>query len=443
MAAFSHGIIRQTVLTSLFVRCMEFVLLLRCRRLLFPSPLKMEGRLKWKAADVWRLNWFMLAEYDEEENEVLPCKEDARKVPCGQAVDWSFPSLPPRNTPSYSLESKLGDCKRAAAIRLECCITGYFRLFIIMICCFYLKVSWDLNASQPSVHEKKCQGTLYKRMKKKEMKVCYSTYQVVPCEIKEGDKEWLLSVVYIHPHPTKRYKPGKSLKTSQIHETITRCLLNTNMAYVPVKDKRPFRFEEAWLTKNFQQTSRKLGKKKESLVEAVEEVKKEDTYIGFRPTITDKEKRCLRKEVDIEEVRTALFSMKGLKGSSPDRIQPIFYKQNWQAIEGGMVAQACSLLFENNGSRSRSDRLSVSFAESDGRVLGGGVAGMLRATSPVHGAFAEFKSKNYKKITKQIDVKLCKLFNEDIHTRTYYTQSTTEYGDRRREMMGFEDVKEV
>ncbi|KAE8671706.1 AT-hook motif nuclear-localized protein 13 [Hibiscus syriacus] len=41
------------------------------------------------------------------------------------------------------------------------------------------------------------------------------------------------------------------------------------------------------------------------------------------------------------------------------------------------------LLSENSGGRSRSGGLSVSLAGSDGRVLGGGVAGMLRAASPV------------------------------------------------------------
>ncbi|KAH1074916.1 hypothetical protein J1N35_027244 [Gossypium stocksii] len=41
------------------------------------------------------------------------------------------------------------------------------------------------------------------------------------------------------------------------------------------------------------------------------------------------------------------------------------------------------LLSENNGSRSRSGGLSVSLAGSDGRVLGGGVAGMLRAASAI------------------------------------------------------------
>ncbi|MBA0718567.1 hypothetical protein Golax_006310 [Gossypium laxum] len=41
------------------------------------------------------------------------------------------------------------------------------------------------------------------------------------------------------------------------------------------------------------------------------------------------------------------------------------------------------LLSENNGSHSRSGGLSISLAGSDGRVLGGGVAGMLHAASPV------------------------------------------------------------
>ncbi|KAE8668280.1 3-hydroxy-3-methylglutaryl-coenzyme A reductase 2 [Hibiscus syriacus] len=88
---------------------------------------------------------------DEEEDEVLLRKEDARNVPCGQDLDCSLPPLPPQTPivtaqkmfdekpltvlteedeeiiksvvagtiPSYSLESKLGDCKRAAAIRRE------------------------------------------------------------------------------------------------------------------------------------------------------------------------------------------------------------------------------------------------------------------------------------------------------------------------------------
>ncbi|KAL2547998.1 AT-hook motif nuclear-localized protein 10-like [Forsythia ovata] len=48
------------------------------------------------------------------------------------------------------------------------------------------------------------------------------------------------------------------------------------------------------------------------------------------------------------------------------------------------------LLSENNGNRSRIGGLSVSLAGSDGRVLGGGVAGMLRAASPVQVVVGSF-----------------------------------------------------
>ncbi|GAV69823.1 DUF296 domain-containing protein [Cephalotus follicularis] len=55
------------------------------------------------------------------------------------------------------------------------------------------------------------------------------------------------------------------------------------------------------------------------------------------------------------------------------------------------------LLSENNGNRSRTGGLSVSLAGSDGRVLGGGVAGMLMAASPVQvivGSFIADGKKN-------------------------------------------------
>ena len=41
------------------------------------------------------------------------------------------------------------------------------------------------------------------------------------------------------------------------------------------------------------------------------------------------------------------------------------------------------LLIENGGTRSRTGGLSVSLAGPDGRVVGGGVAGLLMAASPV------------------------------------------------------------
>ncbi|KAI4375752.1 hypothetical protein MLD38_013579 [Melastoma candidum] len=114
------------------------------------------------AADVWAT---AEEEEDEEEDERFILKEDSRKVPCGQALDCvakpgfvnpspSFEKVKPAEvvaeevvkekvieavkefefgtedeemvgsvisgkTPSYSLESKLGDCRRAAAIRRE------------------------------------------------------------------------------------------------------------------------------------------------------------------------------------------------------------------------------------------------------------------------------------------------------------------------------------
>lgn len=41
------------------------------------------------------------------------------------------------------------------------------------------------------------------------------------------------------------------------------------------------------------------------------------------------------------------------------------------------------LLTDSGGSRNRSGGLSVSLASPDGRVIGGGVGGMLTAASPV------------------------------------------------------------
>ncbi|KAH6816883.1 AT hook motif DNA-binding family protein [Perilla frutescens var. frutescens] len=48
------------------------------------------------------------------------------------------------------------------------------------------------------------------------------------------------------------------------------------------------------------------------------------------------------------------------------------------------------LLSESNGNRSRTGGLSISLAGSDGRVLGGGVAGMLKAASPVQVVVGSF-----------------------------------------------------
>ncbi|KAJ9152633.1 hypothetical protein P3X46_026180 [Hevea brasiliensis] len=61
------------------------------------------------------------------------------------------------------------------------------------------------------------------------------------------------------------------------------------------------------------------------------------------------------------------------------------------------------LLSENNGSRNQTGGLSVSLAGSDGRVLGGGVAGMLMAASPVQvivGSFIADGKKSNSTISK-------------------------------------------
>ncbi|KAI4367329.1 hypothetical protein MLD38_023079 [Melastoma candidum] len=113
------------------------------------------------SADVWAT----AEEEEDDDDERIILKEDSRKVPCGQALDCvakpgfvnpspSFEKFMPAEvvaeevvkekvieavkefefgtedeemvssvisgkTPSYSLESKLGDCRRAAAIRRE------------------------------------------------------------------------------------------------------------------------------------------------------------------------------------------------------------------------------------------------------------------------------------------------------------------------------------
>ena len=104
-------------------------------------------------ADVWAAD-------DDEEEETILIKDDSRKVPCGAGLECPLPQIAPPvvlspkeaavtvapkvvdpvpvpnpetteedeeiikavvagTTPSYSLESKLGDCQRAAAIRRE------------------------------------------------------------------------------------------------------------------------------------------------------------------------------------------------------------------------------------------------------------------------------------------------------------------------------------
>eukprot|EP00252_Welwitschia_mirabilis_P018538 TRINITY_DN4118_c0_g1_i1.p1 TRINITY_DN4118_c0_g1~~TRINITY_DN4118_c0_g1_i1.p1 ORF type:complete len:464 (+),score=107.46 TRINITY_DN4118_c0_g1_i1:833-2224(+) len=61
------------------------------------------------------------------------------------------------------------------------------------------------------------------------------------------------------------------------------------------------------------------------------------------------------------------------------------------------------LLNENGGTRSRTGGLSVSLASPDGRVIGGGVAGMLMAASPVQVVVGSFISNSQKEFHRQVN----------------------------------------
>ncbi|GKV48718.1 hypothetical protein SLEP1_g55522 [Rubroshorea leprosula] len=50
--------------------------------------------------------------------------------------------------------------------------------------------------------------------------------------------------------------------------------------------------------------------------------------------MSDEDSASLLLPISMEEVKLALFSMKGLKSPSPDGIQPIFYQKHWDIISG-------------------------------------------------------------------------------------------------------------
>ncbi|KAE8732459.1 hypothetical protein F3Y22_tig00002058pilonHSYRG00012 [Hibiscus syriacus] len=152
-------------------------------------------------------------------------------------------------------------------------------------------------------------------------------------------------------------------------------LVNTDLGIPVDKEKRPFRFETAWLTHEDFKTVFSLvwDKKKDSLVNAVEETKKaiiewKENRFGnifkrkktlmkrikgvksrgnslvseskagldverFIPKLSEDDKTELSRNASMDEVREALFSMKGMKAPGPDGIQPIFYKQNWNTVK--------------------------------------------------------------------------------------------------------------
>ncbi|GLT62306.1 hypothetical protein SLA2020_349540 [Shorea laevis] len=55
-------------------------------------------------------------------------------------------------------------------------------------------------------------------------------------------------------------------------------------------------------------------------------------YSMFQPKLSDEDSASLLLPVSMEEIKTALFSMKGLKSPSPDGIQPIFYQKHWEVV---------------------------------------------------------------------------------------------------------------
>ncbi|GLT60498.1 hypothetical protein SLA2020_332620 [Shorea laevis] len=57
-------------------------------------------------------------------------------------------------------------------------------------------------------------------------------------------------------------------------------------------------------------------------------------YSAFQPCLSADDGSSLLNPVSLEEVRVALFSMKGLKSPGPDGIQPIFYQRHWQEVSG-------------------------------------------------------------------------------------------------------------
>ncbi|GLT49358.1 hypothetical protein SLA2020_229210 [Shorea laevis] len=59
-----------------------------------------------------------------------------------------------------------------------------------------------------------------------------------------------------------------------------------------------------------------------------------NNYSCFQPRMSDTDNASLLLPISMEEVKVALFSMKGLKSPGPDGIQPIFYQKHWEAVSG-------------------------------------------------------------------------------------------------------------
>ncbi|GLU14892.1 hypothetical protein SLE2022_314330 [Rubroshorea leprosula] len=58
----------------------------------------------------------------------------------------------------------------------------------------------------------------------------------------------------------------------------------------------------------------------------------------YQPQLAIEDGESLLRPVSLEEVKTALFSMKGLKSPGPDGIQPIFYQKHWEEVSGTLLS---------------------------------------------------------------------------------------------------------
>ena len=62
-----------------------------------------------------------------------------------------------------------------------------------------------------------------------------------------------------------------------------------------------------------------------------------NNFANFRVSLKDEEKVKLLDHITLEEVKKALFSMKGLKSPGPDGIQPIFLQRHWVSVQTSLL----------------------------------------------------------------------------------------------------------
>ncbi|GKV47795.1 hypothetical protein SLEP1_g54657 [Rubroshorea leprosula] len=73
-----------------------------------------------------------------------------------------------------------------------------------------------------------------------------------------------------------------------------------------------------------------------------------NSYLNFQPQMEDSAHESLLKPASLDEVKQALFSMKGLKSPGPDGLQAIFFQKYWTTVSGTLLHFVNSALI--NGS---------------------------------------------------------------------------------------------